>query len=95
MPIEKIMSRYSTSQLPEIEKWIEEWVLDWSIQTICDVRKHVESILWEWVISNDAIIDWIILTWWVFTNRPQSDTWDMCYVNLDDLLEHLSNENNQ
>lgn len=95
MPIDKIMWRFSASQIPELEKWIEEWALDWTIQTVCDVRRHVESILWVWQLTNDEIIDWVLKSWWFFTSRLESDTWDICFVNLDELISNLKWEEGQ
>ena len=87
MTFEKIIKNYQTSQYYELKKWIDQWVLDWTIQTICDVRRNIESVFWVWKYSNDEIIEWIINAWWTFTNRPESDTWDYCYVELDKLYE--------
>lgn len=94
MVLNRIMDRYSSFQLHEIERWIDEWIFDWTVQTICDTRKHVESVLWKWNFTNFEIVDWIIRSWWIFTNRHESDTWDICYVNLDDLIENLKNTSN-
>lgn len=88
---ENIMNRYSPNQFWELQKWIDEWALNWTIQTICDVRRSVELIHWEWKINNDKIINWIIKSWWIFTNRFSNDTWDLCYVDIELLNNILTN----
>ena len=87
---ETIIEHYCAESLPEIERWINEWAIDWTIQTICDVRRSIEDIYWVGTYSNQEIVNAIVAAGWVFTNRLSSDTWDMCCVNIDTVAEKIA-----
>lgn len=88
--IDKIMTKFTPDQIPELNKWIDEWALNGSIFSLTEIEKFVNKKFWEWKIDTIDIIEWIISVWWSFTNRNDSDTWDMCYVEEEKLIEVLS-----
>lgn len=84
-----ISSKFSSHQYSEIQKWIDSGAIEWEFKTLCDIRKLIESHFWEWFFTNKEILDRIRLSWGIFTNRPETDTWDYCFVDLEVLIKNL------
>ena len=84
--IRKIMEIYRPSQVEEIQKWIDNWVIEWDFMTLCDVRRKVEFIIWI-AVANLDIVNAIAKTGWVISDRPESRTPDYCFVDMDYLIK--------
>lgn len=79
-----------TGEAHEWSKWdYDDAFVNHSTQTLCDVRRHVESLLGEKKITNLEILEAIRSAGGRVTNRPESDTPDWTLVDLDKVIANL------
>lgn len=88
---------FSTNLFNELTRHINDGTLEWEMMTLCDLRRKIEEYYWEWFFSNKEILNCIKYTWWIFTTRCENETWDICYIEWDNIkiyLEKLKNSKN-
>lgn len=84
-----ISSKFSSHQYSEILKWIDSGSIEWEFKTLCDIRKIIELHFGEGFFTNKEILDQIRESGGIFTNRPETDTWDYCFIDVDFLIQKL------
>ena len=84
-----ISSRYNYMSIWEAQRYLDEDVLQWTIQTLCDVRRELERVFWEWIFWTNQILNWISDVRWTFFPRYNDWPWDMCLVSIDDLVDYF------
>lgn len=89
-PFDVLMSMFRKGEAHEWAKWEDDFETPMSTQTLCDIRRAVERVYWEGRFSDKQILEAIRDAGGRVTHRPESETGDLCLVNLDKVYSVLS-----
>lgn len=93
--LEVLGTIFRPGEAHEWTKWGDVLPEELSIQTLCDVRRHVEGIFGENTFSSLEILEAIRDANGRVTQRPESDTADLCLVNLGKVEKILETKKSQ
>lgn len=93
--LEVLGSIFRPGEAHEWSKWEDTLPEELSMQTLCDVRRHVERVFGVDSFSSLEILEAIRDANGRVTQRPESDTADWCLVNLGKVEKILETKKSQ